>query len=89
MPQAIVDPEEIEHFVRELQRFNIELRESGRRVNAHFNRLGDTWRDQEHHKFAHEYEQTMRILDRFAQISADHIPVLLRKATAVREYLER
>lgn len=89
MPQAIVDPEEIEHFVRELQRFNNELQESGSRLNARFVRLGDTWRDQEHQKFAQEYEQTMSMFARFSQASVDQIPVLLNKARIIREYLQR
>ena len=89
MSQAIADPEELERFARELKQFNSQLQESMSRLNAQFNRLGDTWRDQEQQKFAREFEQTMRVLVRFRQTSERHIPFLLRKAQRLREYLNQ
>lgn len=89
MPQAIADPEDIERFVAELKRFNNQLAENMRRLQAQFSRLGETWRDQEHQKFAREFEQTMRVLYQFQRASEQHIPLLLRKAQKLREYLNQ
>jgi len=88
-PQAIASPEELERFAHELKQFNAQLRDSTSRLQGQFSRLGDTWRDQEHQKFAQEFEQTMRVIHRFMQVSDQHIPFLLRKAQRVRDYLQQ
>jgi hypothetical protein len=49
--------------------------------------LGDTWRDQEHEKFAEEFQQTMLVLKRFMEAAEKQIPFLLRKAEKIEEYL--
>jgi uncharacterized protein YukE len=88
-PQAIADPEELERFAQELKQFNTQLGDSMRRLNGRFSRLSDTWRDQEHHKFAQEYEQTMRVLAQFMRTADQHIPFLQRKAARIRDYLSQ
>ena len=88
-PQAIASPEDLERFAHELKQFNAQLRDSMSRLQGQFSRLGDTWRDQEHQKFAQEFEQTMRVIHRFIQVSDQHIPFLLRKAQRVRDYLQQ
>jgi len=88
-PQAIANPEELERFAHELKEFNAQLRDSTSRLQGQFARLGDTWRDQEHQKFAQEFEQTMRVIHRFMQVSDQHIPFLLRKSQRVRDYLQQ
>ncbi|MFQ5342054.1 MAG: WXG100 family type VII secretion target [Anaerolineae bacterium] len=87
--QAIADPEDLERFARELKQFNGQLRDSMSRLQGQFGRLGDTWRDQEHQKFAQEFEQTMRVLHQFMRSSDQQIPFLLRKAQRLREYLHQ
>ncbi len=89
MPKAIADPDDLERFARELKQFNSRLQDSMRRLQAQFNRLGETWRDQEHQKFAREFEQTMRALYQFQRASEQQIPLLLRKAQKLREYLNQ
>jgi hypothetical protein len=59
------------------------------RLQGRFNNLGDTWRDQEHIKFAQEFEQTMRVLQQFRRSSEQQIPFLLRKAQRLRDYLNQ
>ena len=54
MPQAIVDPKDVERFARELKQFNNETRNRMKRLQGQFGRLGETWRDQENKKFAQE-----------------------------------
>ena len=89
MSQAIADPEELERFARDLKQFNVQLGDSMGRMNARFARLGDTWRDLEHQKFAQEYEQTMRVLAQFMRTADQHIPFLQRKAARIRDYLSQ
>lgn len=85
--QAIGSPEDLERFVGELKYFNSQLADAMSRLQGQFVRLGDTWRDQEHQKFAQEFEQTMRILHRFMRSADEQIPFLQRKAQRLRDYL--
>lgn len=88
-PGVHAPPEDIERFARELKQFNDQLRDSMARLQGQFARLGDTWRDQEHQKFAQEYEQTMRVLHQFMRSADQQVPFLLRKAQRLRDYLDQ
>ena len=85
----IVDSEELDRFANHLRTFNTNLQSSMQQLNAQFRHLGDLWKDQEHQKFAQEFEQTMRIMSHFIQVSDRHIPFLHRKAQRVRDYIEQ
>ncbi len=85
--QAIANPDDLERFARELQAFNRHIAERLRQLEAQFGRLSDTWRDDEHAKFATEFTQTVRVLRRFIDTSEQHIPFLQRKARRLRDYL--
>lgn len=87
MPQAIVNPEELRRFAQMLKRFNGDLRDSVQALHAQMVGLGDTWRDQEHEKFRLEFEQTMKVIERFLEASDLHVPFLLRKAEHIEDYL--
>jgi uncharacterized protein YukE len=87
--QAIVDPSELRRFAHNLKSFNSELQNQMSVLHGQMLRLGDTWRDQEHTKFAEEFEQTMKVMERFVAVSNEHIPFLLRKAERVEEYLQQ
>ena len=89
MAQAIASPEDLEKFAHELKQFNGQLAESMKRLQGQFVRVGDTWRDQEHARYAQEFEQTMRILQQFSRSSEQQIPFLLKKAQRLREYLNQ
>lgn len=89
MPQAVADPEELERFAQNLKQFNTELRSSMSRLQGQFSSLGDTWRDQEQARFAHEFQQTMHVLQNFIQVADAHIPFIYRKARRLREYLNQ
>lgn len=89
MPRAIGDPQDMREFATALRHFNTELQDRMGRLKAQFNRLGETWRDQEQAKFAREFEQTMRVLNRFTQVADEHIPFLLRKAQRLEDYLRQ
>jgi uncharacterized protein YukE len=87
MGKAIVDPEELRRFAQDLKRFNNELKNQMQILNGRFISLGQTWRDQEHRKFAQQFEETIRSLIRFQEVSVEQIPFLLRKAEQIEEYL--
>ena len=89
MPQAIVDPAQLRAFAGDLKRFDAEVSTLMQQLQAQFNSLGDTWRDQEHARFAREFEMTMRVLGHFIQEAEEHIPFLLRKAQRAEDYLRQ
>jgi len=89
MPQAIVDPQELRRFARNLKQFSSELQNQMSSLQGQMNTLTETWRDQEQMKFAQEFEQTIKALARFVDTAEQHIPFLLRKAERIEEYLQQ
>ncbi|QVL30087.1 WXG100 family type VII secretion target [Telmatocola sphagniphila] len=89
MAQAVVDPNELRRFASGLKRFNNDLQANLASVHGQLLALGDTWRDQEHEKFRQEFEETIRVVERFIDIANEHIPFLMRKAERIEEYLQQ
>jgi uncharacterized protein YukE len=89
MPQAIIDPAELRRFALNLKQFNNELRDRMAALHGQMLSLGDTWRDQEHEKFAQEFEHTMHVLAGFLEHADQQIPFLVRKAERVEEYMSQ
>jgi len=87
MAQAIVNPEDLRRFAQILKRFNGDLRNNLTALHAQMVNLGDTWRDQEHNKFRLEFEQTMKVVERFLEASDQHVPFLIHKAEHIEDYL--
>lgn len=89
MAQAIMDPEEVRRFAKELKRFNDDLQVRASALQARFASLGSTWQDQEHEKFADEFVMTMKVLKKFMETSEKHTPYLLKKAQRIEDYLNQ
>ena len=89
MAQAIMDPEEVRRFAKELKRFNDDVQVRATSLQARFAALGGSWQDQEHEKFAEEFIMTMKVLKKFVEIAEQHTPFLMRKAQRIEEYLEQ
>jgi uncharacterized protein YukE len=89
MAKAIVDPEELRRFAQALKRFTTGLSQQSTQLTAMMGQLGETWRDQEHAKFAAEFEAVMRAIARFNEAADGQVPVLLRKAEKIEEYLNQ
>ena len=89
MAQAIVDPDELRRFAHNLDRFNRDLQNQMQVLRGQMKNLGQTWRDQEHDKFIQQFDETMLVIKRFVGISSEQIPMLLRKAERVEEYLKQ
>jgi uncharacterized protein YukE len=89
MSQAIVDPAELRRFANTLRHFCGEVQTQMGAMKGQLNALSETWRDQEHEKFAAEFEQTLFVLGKFVETSQQHVPFLLRKAEKIEEYLQQ
>ena len=89
MPRAIVDPADLRRFAQSLKHFNNELHHHMAVLQGQFVALGDTWRDQEHEKFAQDFTQTMLVIGHFLEATNQHIPFLVRKAEKIEEYLQQ
>lgn len=89
MAQAIVDPEELRQFAAMLKRFSQQVRESSTTLSRAQGRLSESWRDQEHRKFADEFEEQMKMVNKLLDASDKHVPYLLKKAEYIDQYLER
>ncbi len=60
MAQAIVDPEQLRQFAGLLRRYNQQLRDSTATLTQAMGRLSESWRDQEHNKFAEEFDEQVK-----------------------------
>lgn len=89
MSQAIVDPAELRRFANNLRLFTSDVQNRMALLHAQMNALSQSWRDQEHERFAAEFEQTMIVISRFIEAGNEHVPFLLRKAERVEEYLQQ
>lgn len=89
MSQAIVDPVDLRRFASLLREFTTDLQSRLSAVNGQLNALSQTWRDQEHLKFAEEFSQHLKLLARFIEANEEHVPYLMRKAERIEEYLSQ
>jgi uncharacterized protein YukE len=89
MPQAIVDPIELRRFAHNLKQFNQELQERLTALRAQLHTLSATWRDQEHKKFVEDFDEHMKVIAKYIEVTNEHAPFLLRKAERIEEYLQQ
>ena len=88
MPQAVVDPEALRQFAQSLKKFNSQLRDRAAALGNQLATLNASWRDQEHKKFADEFDTNMKVLLRFAETADAYVPYLIRKAQHIEDYLQ-
>ena len=84
-----MDPEKVRRFADELNRFNSDTVSRLSSLQARFAALGDTWKDQEHEKFADEFLQMVKTLKKFMELSQQQAPFLIRKAQHIEDYLKQ
>ncbi len=89
MAKAVVDPQELRRFAHDLKKFNGELSAGIATLGARMGTLQQTWRDQEQQKFQDEFDQTVKVLQKFVKASEIHVPFLMRKADRIDEYLQQ
>ena len=88
MPKAVVDPDDLHRFAVDLRRFGSEVQVQIAAIHRQFGKLGETWQDQEHAKFAEEFEQMVVVMKKFLTESEKQVPLLMRKAEAIQNYLD-
>ena len=89
MAKAIVDPDELRRFAQELERTSTEVRNQISALQARYKQLGESWKDQEQARFTEVFEQTMKMLGKFVDVSQEHVPYLMRKAGRAEDYLKQ
>ncbi len=89
MAGAIVEPDQLRQFAAMLKRYTQQVRESTTGLQQAQARLAETWRDQEHRKFAEEFDEQIKLVNKLLESSEKHIPYLLKKAEIIDEYLQR
>jgi WXG100 family type VII secretion target len=89
MAKAHVDPAELRRFAQDLNRFNNDLATLLASLNARMRGLEASWRDQEQRKFTEAFEQTMKMMNNFMELSTQHVSFLGKKAALVEEYLKQ
>lgn len=89
MARVEVDPEDVRAFARKLQSFNAKLQGDFAALHGHLKILGESWRDQEHDRFAAEFEQTAKAIRQYLEMSRRYIPFLVGKAEAAEAYLRK
>ncbi len=89
MAKAIADPEEIRRFAHDLKRFNDDLTHQIQLMRSRMGSLSQSWRDQEQRKFEEEFDTTIKSINKFAKITNEQIPFLLRKAQRIEDYLQQ
>ena len=67
MSKAVVDPAELRRFAQDLKRFNAGLLNQMAVIQSRLNDLGQSWRDQEHKKFAEEFDLMLKAQARLAE----------------------
>lgn len=87
MNRVDATPEHLREFAGELRRFNDDLRDRVSGLQAGFTRLGETWRDQQHERFANLFAETTKALVRFIEAGDQHVPYLTKAAEKLEEYL--
>ena len=89
MAKVNVDPGELRRFARELKRFNAELEALTHGLRLRLLSLEKTWDDQEQRKFKEEFDQSMKTLMRFMDMSGRHVSFLMKKARHLEDYLQQ
>jgi uncharacterized protein YukE len=89
MSQAIVDPAELRRFAQGLRRFNGDLARQMTALQSQLTALATTWRDQEHKKFAEEFQQQLTGIAAYIEMTDEYVRFLMRKADRAEEYLQQ
>jgi uncharacterized protein YukE len=89
MGKAYVDPAELRRFAADLNRFNTDLTALVGSLKSRLNGLGESWRDQEHKKFAEAFDQSVKVMGGFLENAQQHVSFLNKKATLIEDYLKQ
>jgi len=85
MQGAKIITEELQNFVTNLERFNMEVEEETDSVYGRAKMLGETWRDPSYERFIEEFDRAVQGMRDFVEASNQHIPYLQRKIQEAEE----
>lgn len=88
MAKAHVDPEDLLKFAKALAHYNRSVQELTGGIKGQMRRLEASWQDQEQAKFAQQFHEAVRFLDRFVETNEEHAKVLVKKAKHIEAYLD-
>lgn len=86
MSQVHVDPEKLRSFAQQLKRFAQQTKTTQMSIAQQLQRLGGTWRDQEHKRFVEQFQRTSQLLQSFAAEAEKLTPVLEKDALNIEEF---
>lgn len=88
MAKAHVDPEDLMKFAKALAHYNRSVQELTGGLKGQMRRLEASWQDQEQAKFAQEFHEAVRFIDRFLEANDEHAKTLVKKARHIEAYLD-
>lgn len=87
MSMAIGDPEEILRFAAQLEHYLATLDEETGNVQAGFDSLGDSWRDEKRASFEQTFSELLGVLATFKKNASEQIPYLRTLAERLTNYI--
>ena len=87
MPQAYVDPDELEEFAHSLTAFIDEIDGAVGSLDRSFNAVG-SWQDAQRDSYEEFHNDLKAYIARFNDNARDQVSYLLTKAAQARDYLE-
>ena len=89
MPNAIANPEEIRNFSNVIEHYIDVLGDETSLMESEFQKLGDTWKDQQRASFEENYRSLTNTITAFINNAQEQIPHLRQMAADLEEYLSR
>jgi uncharacterized protein YukE len=90
MARVEADPEELRRFAARLRAFSEDLRERERTLKVDLHRLGETWKDEQFHRFADAFREFSQPLGRFLAGTDRFVEYLVRdKAVPLEDFQRR
>ena len=87
MVQIHVDPDELDQFANELDKFIQHGEELNRSIQGRFSQVRESWNDVQAEHFADELTQTLKNLVSFAESAKAQMPRLRKQIEASRAFL--
>lgn len=87
MSQVRGNPQEMRKFAAALRRFTQQLETEVKRIDAQTRSVGQTWNDNEYHKFMQDWEQMLSGIKRFVNEAPRYERHVTKKAADLEAYL--
>jgi len=88
MPTAIVTPNELVAFSRQLAKSADSIAKRKGKASRLIADSRSVWKDAKYDRFRKVFDQTIKDLDRFSRLASDYAQFLERKAALARKYLD-